>query len=623
MSKHDVTFGNRILIMTMIIILMAGSFGTVGQEEPMPGSEQDWPKFRYNALNTGSSGTEAPDTNELYWVFEAERGQYDFFGFVSSAAVVDHVVYAGCANGRVYAIDETSGSMIWEYVVEDWIEGVPFPIWSSVGVDPERGHVYAAADNLYCLNMSDGRLQWIFETDSFWEFSSATYEDGIVYIGSSEGYVYAVNAVDGSEKWMFETGEREYDPVSGNEVNKEAGGGVAATPAVGPDLVYIGDFDENLYAIDKETGELTWIQGFEETVPGTQTPIEWGPYDAAAGDGWSSVAIDLEDEMIFLGDTAGKVYGMSMHADDNGLDDDFDGRVDNEGDVVWEYETGDAISASPAFYNGVVYISSWDQNMYAFDPTTGSVEWTESFDGFPWGSVSAADGMVFQCTLDFQGGSRYGYVYAFDAGSGSVKWSFEQPEFMVSTPAPSDGKLLVGDTGYRLILFGPDGPKPDLYVDDVIASETEDGDHIIYAAIGNKGGVRSPPAEVHIYVDDELVFNESFTPLEADELKAASVKVTLDGKAEIKVKVTQMPEAWYHIQEENTGNNDKSLTVGGVAQTISSRPSLFMIGLVLGVIIGWIVFIKIAERKELDEDLDYSETDWEDEEGNEEYPKNG
>jgi len=194
---------------------------------------------------------------------------------------------------------------------------------------------------------------------------------------------------------------------------------------------------------------------------------------------------------------------------------------------------------------------------------------------------------------------------------------------MVSTPTPYDGKLIVGDTGYRLIMFGPDGPVPDLYVDDISVSETEDGDHIIYSAIGNKGGIRSPPAEVHIYVNDELVYNETYDPLEGNDLVAANVKLSLDGSSDIKVTVVQRPEAWYHIEEENTRNNEKSLTVGGVAQTISSRPSLFMIGLVLGVIIGWVVFFKIAERKDFDEDPDYSETDWEGEEGDEEDPKGG
>ena len=465
--------------------------------------------------------------------------------------------------------------------------------------------VYVTADKLYAIDMYNGTLAWKWETPSFWEFSSPTMEGDVIYIGGAGGYLHAIDADSGSEIWTFETGEREY--LGGSEVNKEAGGGVTATPAVGPDYIYIVDWDENLYAVDKNNGEPVFTQGFEDTIPGTNTPIEWGPIDMGAGDGFASVALDMDSNMLFIGDTAGNMWGLSMDPDDNGFDDDGNGRIDDEGDVIWDYATGDAISASASVYDGTVYVSSWDQTIYAFDAQSGNVEWSETFDGYPWGSVSVADGMVFQNTLGYDPDiGRMGWTFAFDAESGNVVWSFEQNEFMVSTPTPYNGKLLVGDCGYRLIAFGPDGPKPDLYIEDVTVSEKDDDDEcVIYVTFGNKGGVRGPPAELNISVEGKTKFSRLYGPLDAGELEAGNVKVKMEsGSNEIKVKVTQRPSAWYHIHETNTGNNDKTVKVGGVVQMVTSPPGTFILGIVIGGIAAWFIAGWLATRKEDEWDED-------------------
>jgi outer membrane protein assembly factor BamB len=39
---------------------------------------------------------------------------------------------------------------------------------------------------------------------------------------------------------------------------------------------------------------------------------------------------------------------------------------------VWSYITGNAVGLSPAVANGVVYIGSYDGNLYSFDLAGGS-----------------------------------------------------------------------------------------------------------------------------------------------------------------------------------------------------------------------------------------------------------
>ena len=51
--------------------------------------------------------------------------------------------------------------------------------------------------------------------------------------------------------------------------------------------------------------------------------------------------------------------------------------------IKWSYTTGGNINASPSVANGVVFIGSWDYNVYAFNASTGVNLWS-----FPTGGRS-------------------------------------------------------------------------------------------------------------------------------------------------------------------------------------------------------------------------------------------
>ena len=50
---------------------------------------------------------------------------------------------------------------------------------------------------------------------------------------------------------------------------------------------------------------------------------------------------------------------------------------------AWTVPTGDAVSASPAVVDGVVYVGSWDGFFYAIDATTGQLRWKVQLDCQP------------------------------------------------------------------------------------------------------------------------------------------------------------------------------------------------------------------------------------------------
>jgi polyvinyl alcohol dehydrogenase (cytochrome) len=108
---------------------------------------------------------------------------------------------------------------------------------------------------------------------------------------------------------------------------------------------------------------------------------------------------------------------------------------------AWSFSTADAVSASPAVVDGVVYIGAWDGFFYALDATTGAPKWQFQVDcqssvqpipaqcpggpslpadrfqtdgGLITSSAAVVDGKVY-----FGGGKT---MYCLNAADGSLVW---------------------------------------------------------------------------------------------------------------------------------------------------------------------------------------------------------
>jgi hypothetical protein len=83
---------------------------------------------------------------------------------------------------------------------------------------------------------------WEFETGGVVYSSPAIGSDGTVYVGSWDNKLYAINGTSGVKLWEFETG-----------------GNVSSSPAIGSDgTVYVGSQDKKLYAINGKSGVKLW-----------------------------------------------------------------------------------------------------------------------------------------------------------------------------------------------------------------------------------------------------------------------------------------------------------------------------------------------------------------------------
>lgn len=187
---------------------------------------------------------------------------------------------------------------------------------------------------------SGAAVQWAFKTGGPIVGSPAV-ADGVVYIGSMDGYLYAIDQETGKEKWKFKSRMP-----------------IASSPAVADGLLYFVSSVGALGALDIATGKSKWV-----------LPVEYErKFEAKNLHGYPSAAQTIPDAWdLFTSSPAvanGKVYFGSGDGNVYAAD-------AQTGVLQWKFSTRDVVHASPAVVGNTVYIGSWDSNLYAIDAETG------------------------------------------------------------------------------------------------------------------------------------------------------------------------------------------------------------------------------------------------------------
>jgi outer membrane protein assembly factor BamB len=105
--------------------------------------------------------------------------------------------------------------------------------------------------------------------------------------------------------------------------------------------------------------------------------------------------------------------------------------------LAWSFKTSDEVYSSPKVIDGVVYVGSTDQHLYAIDAVTGKERWQCSTDGSVTSTPAIADGVVYV-------GCNDDHVYSVDAATGAVRWKFLTGAAMHSSPAVVEGWVYIG-----------------------------------------------------------------------------------------------------------------------------------------------------------------------------------
>ncbi|HEY1914459.1 MAG TPA: PQQ-binding-like beta-propeller repeat protein [Streptosporangiaceae bacterium] len=122
-------------------------------------------------------------------------------GFFSSPTVYDGVIYIGARNGYFYAINESTGKVLWDefigYITHKTCGVEGFTSTATVAPDPTTGdptvYVYGASGYLYTLNAANGSNVWPPAVvaipsptkNDYYAWSSPMVTGGNIYVGIS------------------------------------------------------------------------------------------------------------------------------------------------------------------------------------------------------------------------------------------------------------------------------------------------------------------------------------------------------------------------------------------------------------------------------------------------------
>jgi outer membrane protein assembly factor BamB len=357
---------------------------------PNSSTLDDWPMYRHDSSNVGSSSSKASNALPVWQFSTGDKIR-------ASPTVANGVVYEGSNNGYLYALNASNGALIWQYNSGSQIESSAAVAKGIVYVgilwDGHNGYVDA-------INATTGARIWRYATNSGIE-SSPTVVNGVVYIGSYYGYVYALNASNGAFIWSLLTG-----------------GQVFSSPAVVDGVVYVGSGGGYVYALNAANGGIIWTFHTVDTI-------------------YASPAV--ANNIVYINSDNGTLYALNA--------------VNGTQIWRSVFGAGDHADDSPAVANGLVYVGTRN-GYYAFNASDGSQVWffttlyyPRQFIGYVYSSPIVAGGTLYYGSFD-------SYLYALNATDGSAIWAYRTGGFLFSSPAIANGVVYIGSYDGKIYAFG-------------------------------------------------------------------------------------------------------------------------------------------------------------------------
>jgi len=311
---------------------------------------------------------------ELLWSFKCEDEVR------SSPCVSNGMLFIGCYDTNLYALDAGRGEFRWKYATEGGISSSP-TVWQDMVIfGSEDGAIYS-------LDTRRGTLRWTFRTSKPVR-ASPRVDDRMIFIGSDDQHFYALDGLRGTIIWKH----RSWMPirssacvangsvfVGGNDGHVYSfdirNGGlrwkqktqqpVVSSPAFGEGLVFAGSMDGNIYALDSEGGWPAWRYRTNHYV--NSSPCVVGT-------------------RIFVGGVDGTMYALETKT----------------GRLSWKFDTGSQITSSPRSDSGKIFFGAVDGQVYCLDAGTGALNWKFATNGPVVSSPAIHEGIVYIGSMDHQ-----------------------------------------------------------------------------------------------------------------------------------------------------------------------------------------------------------------------------
>ena len=209
-----------------------------------------------------------------------------------------------------------------------------------------------------------------------------TLFQGTLYIGSYDNNLYALDAADGKFQWKYPTD-----------------GGIVSRPALFEGNVYVGSEDKRLHVVSARSGKVVWTYF-------TNGPIRSSPR--------------IAEGHVFIGSDDTHLHAVNI----------------NSGRMAWRFETADFVRSTPFVMNDLVYVGCETGDYYAVD-FRGELKWRFRAKRAITSSTTGAGQMLYFSSMD-------GTLYSLDSRNGWVIWRFRLGKASISTPCVMDDLVFVG-----------------------------------------------------------------------------------------------------------------------------------------------------------------------------------
>ena len=319
-------------------------------------------------------------------------------------AVVDGVLYADSTDGKLVAIDATSGKTLWSKSsrTHGWFgwgdkkrkdalyAGGPAVGGDLLAVGTLDGHVYG-------VNAKDGSPRWEAELNAEVLASPVIVAD-LVVVRTGDGRVYALDSASGARRWVYDQGSVPLLSLRGNGPLLAANG-----------VLFFGSDDGKLVALRQDNGSKLWEQKL------------------SSGEGRTEIdrLNDVDGAILLDGAT---LYGAAYHGNLVAVD-------GPSGRPLWSHPFSSF--GSLAVSGNAIFGVNDQSQVWAFDKNGGADMWKNDALKYRWLTAPAVQGDYVVV------GDMEGYVHWLQTGDGALA-----ARERLSKKAIRAQPLVVGDTVY-------------------------------------------------------------------------------------------------------------------------------------------------------------------------------
>lgn len=274
--------------------------------------------------------------------------------------------------------------------------------------------------------------RWTFKTEDEIRANPTSHDD-LVIIGSYDTNVWALKLKDGELVWKHATN-----------------GGIASTPVLDTEnrRVLFGSEDYSFYAIDLRNGQIHWSHRTEDRIRSSPR-LAHGRVFFGSDDGHLYALMAQTGRFLWKYDVGGEIQSSPFVTDEIIIVGCSTGEVQaidlSGGKRRWGIRTKRAVLSSPIvdYHEGMCFFGSTDNHVYAVDAKGGYSSWRFRTRG-PVISTPALDGEL----LYF--GSADGTLYAVNAKTSKEKWKFVTEKPIVGSPLVHKDSVYIGSTDEHL-----------------------------------------------------------------------------------------------------------------------------------------------------------------------------